>query len=256
MNLTVSKLFVAAIAALIFAASAIPASAAPEARLSDLVIDSIRAQAQAEGIDADAILAGMAEVMIHHPDGTVEMRSMPFGESIMHIAGDTLVQPAAKGPAGTPEIVAGDFIHIAYTVSSGASWVYDVQASETVPSTEPVTLPEVALPEPLMPMSAYDVGGPMYNVKGSYQTGMHTAGSTYPAVSTSEDGPFLPQKDGFVVIPDNSIDFVGHASIQQARFCFWGLCVSYGVMVAGAGVAQFDETPTEPVPSTAFPRLP
>lgn len=254
MNFNTGKFCIALIAMLMFAGSALPATAAPEARLSDLVFDSIRSQARAEGLDAEAMLAAPAELRIHHADGTLETVPATLEESILRIVGETLVQPAGKGPAGTTEIVTGQFHHFAYSFRTGSARVYDIQTS-SVPSTPSTPPTLVEPPAPLSPMYINDVGGPTYNVKGSYQVGYHSAGSFFPAASTAAEGPFLPQKDAGVYIFDNRIDFVGHANIWQTHSCFYNFCIGVGSMYA-SGVAQFDESPAEPVPSTAFPTLP
>lgn len=220
-----------------FAAPTI-ASASEAPTLADDIRALVEAEATAAGVPAAAVYAEPIELTTYHSDGSTSVETMRFDEAIEWLVGEA---PAASGVGGTNELTVGDFMHFYANVAIGDARGYHITRS-SLPDTPPVVLPPPAT------TVAYVIGGPTYNVKGSYLLGAHTVGSTIGSnVDTADDGPWIPVATSGAVF-DNSIDFIGHAAIAQGQACIFGICFAIGVMMAD-GAAQWDPTLDTPFPT-------
>lgn len=257
------------IATLLFAAVPPGTQAtAPDQTLADQLRAYVATEAEKNGIDPAIVFAAEVTLEEWSPSGT-QQSTMTFDAALERLFGGrpavdvgALGSVDSNGPAGTPEILVGDTLHLYVHFAIGCAPAgYRFTQSAVVPATPRVM--------PLGPLVLYDVGGPLYNVKGNYLLGLHTAGVLLgTGVTTAQDGPFLnaptnPTGVLLGVLLDRSIDFVGHASGGQTFRCitFFGIplfSIGAGTLLAD-GVAQFDArpiaTPAGPV-STAFPRVP
>lgn len=224
----------AALGALVAMAVAPGAGATTATPPSDLRV-AIAAKARAAGIDPAELFAGKITVGKPQADRTLKPVVMTVGEALDEL--DRLAGSSTRdsGPAGTPEIVAGDTLHAWVAVGSG-SQLLSVSESTIVPATDPIILPPPAT------FLAFDVGGPVKHIVGSYDFGLHTAGTlagsnvdTAPGASTPVWLPVVTTG----VVQDTSIDFLGHAAFFQAQFCLFGYCIAAGGMLAD-GVMLFD----------------
>lgn len=214
--------------------SSVGGAAAPAAEASarEIVAD----EARRLGIDPEEVFAHPITLDFVLPDGGAASMTLPFGEVLDRALGSA---PMA-GVAGTPELSAGDFVHIYINIAAGDALAYDVSAS-SVPAT-----PAFSDPQRLF----IEYGGPTYNVKArDYSIGFHTAGTVLgSSVDTHESGPFVPVAHSASIV-DTSLDFVGHGLIGQGQFCIFGICFATGVMQAD-GVTKWSDATAD------LPRLP
>lgn len=214
-----------------------PALAEDRSSVADMFRARLVEEVVAYGLDPEVVLNTPATFEMPDGDGTTRMVTVTPNELIDMLTRGATVD--GTGPAGTPETTAGDLVHTYVNVNYGSSArAYQVSTS-SVPAT-----PAVYPPSPASGL-VFDVGGPTYNVKGSYLIGAHTAGTYLGSnVDTADPaGPlpvYVPVVTGGAVF-DTQIDFAGHAQVFEYESCFWGTCIAFGFMIA-TGVAVWDTT--------------
>lgn len=227
--LHLSLLSVSLLLSPVFLGNALAHETPPDADASFLRARAI-ALLRNEGVDPAPFLAAQVQLDL------LGVEPMPLGDALDRL--ERLVPVAhAGGPAGTPAVTAGDFIHVMMQIGSDPQG-YHVSASQVVPSTPPLFTTEDDF---------FDVGGPLLTIQGDWSSnggGWHTVGSMIGSnVDTSEEGPFVPVLTTGQV-HDDGIDFRGHALVYEDRVCMFGFCILVGSLIA-TGVAVWDATPVE-----------
>jgi hypothetical protein len=216
---------------LVVAAVVLPV--APASAASDLT-ESVLAKARAGGVDASPLLARKVTIGSHTMTVRALLDSVPS-------AGQR-----ATGPAGTPEVQAGDVLHFAINFGFDVPRVYTVSQSAVVPATPSAFVPVAPPSNPVIGPSVFaEWGGPLVQVKGSgYPVGLHVVGGPLTNASPAEGAPngdpvwLSGRSESF--LGDGRIDFTGHAGVLvNDRSCFFGFCIAFGVLV-GDGAAVFD----------------
>jgi hypothetical protein len=236
MTRTVRLTALTALAALVAMAVAPGAGATATTQPSDLRI-AIAAKARAAGIDPVQLFAGTVTVPRPQADHTFKLVETTVGQALDELSALGGSSSRDAGPAGTPEVAAGDTAHFWSAAGSG-SQLLAITQSAVVPAT-----PSVVLPPPAT-ILAIEYGGPLTHIVGDYDFGLHTAGTL--AGSSVDTGPGAPTPVWLPVVSagavsDTAIDFLGHALFFQDEFCIFGYCVAFGGMVAD-GLMIFDNT--------------
>ncbi|MFP5224533.1 MAG: hypothetical protein ACLGH3_03095 [Actinomycetota bacterium] len=132
-----------------------------------------------------------------------------------------------EGPAGTPEIVVGNFLHIYVRVESAAPCTL-----RRVPSVVLADqLPSVGPPSPVRS------AGRLEHVSGTYSAGLHLVAVADAAYGTGTSTD--PQVGATTYArADTGIDHVGMWQTDETQITFFGNCLAIGVS-DGLGVAQF-----------------
>lgn len=223
---------------LVAAALIVPTLALAEAPLT--AEDQLRAAARdaiiAHGGDPALFFAAPVELVTLGADGVETRETMTFDALLSKIASGL---PAPTVVPGGPRVTAGDFLHIYLNVRVGNALGYAVRQSAVVPATPPVVLPPPAT------ILAYDAGGPLRQVTGSYLVGLHSVGTLVGSNADTQGN--LPVVNAGLV-SDGAIDFTGHAQVAQGQACIFGLCIASGTMLA-TGVSAWDRSAPAPTPA-------
>jgi hypothetical protein len=209
-----------------------PQEETPETiRIADFVRETLAQQAEAQGHDAQALLARPQTIEHHDENGQHHSPPMSLSAAIDEIFQDLHMAIPTNGIAGTNELVIGHTLHLWIYLGDDPIPGYEIHNSQFIPHTPPISAPP----------AVEDPGGPTRNVKGSDWTlGLHVAGlGEAVGISTHETGPYPNPDTHLAFLPDARIDFIGHATIDQTMDCSFGFCLGTGLMIAN-GIAQFD----------------
>lgn len=229
------------------------------------------AQKAAEaGVDASVFLDATSTVTTYDERGVAHVSTRPFGEVLDALAPSISADVAdADGPAGTPEVLAGNTTALFLTAFAGSTddaQCQSVTATRSAVAPDAPFVPVTAAPllltpvpgalEPVIPASswilpAYVAGGPVQRIKASYTYGLHTVGTLIGSgLSTAPGAPapspvWLPMAHSVGFVEDHSIDFVGHVlgfTHAEFRLDLFGytICGGAGALPLSDGVAIFD----------------